>query len=115
MSITVTPDLDVTAARLAALEDQQAAIAEQITALRAVLANAVPAGGTIAVAGRTRWRVSPGKRTFSERLAGEQLPAELLERITVAKVDGAALKRISPALWEECCTVGAPFLASVKQ
>ena len=111
---TTTFDLHAAAARLAALEDRKADIDAEIAALRAALLTAAPEGSTITVQGQARWRVSPGRRTFSEKLARDVLPTTLLEQATVTKIDGAAVKRISPALWEASCTVGQPFLTAVK-
>lgn len=112
---TPTFDLHTTAARLAALEDRKADIDAEIAALRSALLSAAPEGSTITVQGHPRWRVSPGRRVFSEKLARDVLPAGVLDAATVTKVDAAAVKRLlAPALWEACCTVGQPFLTAVK-
>ena len=102
------------AERLAALESAAADIAEQIDALRAELLAASMPGDVITAGGVPRWRMAPGKRTFTESIARATLPPTIVEQATVTKLDGAAVKRISPALWEACCVQGDPFLVTVK-
>lgn len=102
------------AERLAALEAQAADLAEQIHALRTEILAAATPGDVIEAGGAPRWRVAPGKRTFTENIARATLPPAIVEQATVAKLDGAAVRRISPALWEACCIQGQPFLVSVK-
>lgn len=111
---TTTLDLHALAARLAALEDRKADIDAEIAALRSALLATAPEGSTITVAGQPRWRVNPGRRTFSEAKAIDLLPAAVLEMATVQKIDGAKVRKISEALWETCTTQGAAFLTAVK-
>lgn len=104
------------ATHLARLEAQRDQLTEQIESVRGMLLATIPLGGTVTdTQGGTRYQVRPGRRTFSERLARETLPADLLAPCEVRKVDGAALKRQSVALWEMCCTQGDPTLVKVGQ
>lgn len=109
-------DTDVAgiATRLVDLEERRDILNAQIKGLRAQLVDAVEVGGVVAVGDIDVYRVAPGRRTFSAELAAEKLPPEVLSATTVATVNGAAVKRLSPALWEACCTVGEPYLTAVR-
>ena len=37
-------------------------------------------------------------------------PTRSRQACTKQVIDGAAVKKLSPALWEQCCTQGEPFL-----
>lgn len=101
------------ALRLADIETAMTELADEAERLRAVLAATLQPGDTVAVSGVPRWRMMPGKRTFRAALAEQQLDPQTLAAVSAVKVDGAALKRLSPALWELCAPQGAPFLAKV--
>lgn len=52
-----------------------------------------------------RLSVSPSSR-FSEDLARDLLPKEVIEAATVAKLDAAAVKRmVAPTVYALCCSV----------
>lgn len=103
------------AARLAALEGQAAELNEEIRRLRAAIVAASEPGQTIEVGGVPRWKVSPGKRTFDERLARDVLNADTLAAASVFKVDSAKVKAIAGEVtWSLCCKVGDPFLVVAK-
>ena len=97
--------LAATQARIAELEETAA------TLKAVILANTAP-GDTIEVGGQPIFRVVPGRRTFKPAKAAKLLSPEVAAAATVAKIDGAALKRLSPALWEQCCDQGAPFVTA---
>ena len=80
-------DIDDIALRLADVERAMAELTEEADRLRGILAAAMA--------------------------PGQVVDAGTLAAITVAKVDGAALKRVSVALWEACAPAGEPFLAKV--
>ena len=103
------------AARLVDLEHRKAMLDEQIVDLKAQLLDAVEVGSAVSVGDRVVYRVSPGRKTFSEKKARAALPAELIDAATVEKVDGTRLKKLVPeVLWESCCNVGEPYLKAVR-
>lgn len=107
-------DIEATAKELVELEERHAEIGLRIKHLRQALVDAVEVGGIVAVGDMPLYKVNPGRRTFKEDLARERLPAEVLDACTVAKIDGAKVKHLSPAVWESCCTQGEAFLAKVS-
>ena len=109
---TITPG--EAAKQLATIQATIEQLASKADELKAIILAAVQPGETVSVNGHPIYKVSPGRRTFKEAKAREQLPAAILEAATVTKIDAAAVKRLSPALWEACCESGAPFLTAVK-
>lgn len=103
------------AARLAQLEAQAIDLADEIRRLRAAIVAETAPGTVIEVDGTPRYRVAPGRRTFSEKLAQQHLNAQTLAVCTVAKVDGAKVKAVAGEVaWGLCCTQGEPFLTATK-
>lgn len=100
-------------AQLVDLEARRAHLDDTINAIKAqLLANRQP-GDTLTLNGEPLYKVTQ-RRTFSEKAAADTLPAEVVEAATVTKIDGAAVKRISPALWETCCTLSEPYLSKAR-
>lgn len=103
-------DIAATAARLAAIEHTIADLTDEARTLRQMLVDAVEVGGTIYSDGTPLYRVAPGRRTFKPAVADHFLSDTLRQACTKQVIDGAAVKKLSPALWEQCCTQGEPFL-----
>ena len=105
------------AARLIDLQERKTIIEEQINAVRAELVDAVEVGGVISIGDRDVYKVTAGRRTFSAKLARENLPSELLEAATTIQpvLDPTRLKELTPpAMYDElCCTTGAPSLRAL--
>lgn len=104
-------DIAATAARLAAIEHTIADLTDEARTLRQMLVDAVEVGGTIQnTDGTPLYRVAPGRLTFKPAVADTILSDTLRQACTKQVIDGAAVKKLSPALWEQCCTQGEPFL-----
>ena len=101
------------ATRLVDLEARKADLELEIKRIKAELLAAAEPGDTIAVGGINLYRVTQ-RRNFNADIAADTLPAEVAAAATVTKIDGAAVKRISPALWESCCTLSEPYLTAVR-
>lgn len=101
--------LDALVARLVDLEARRADIDETITQLKAAIIAEHQPGDNIMFGGEPMYKVTQ-RRTFDTKTAATTLPAEVIEAATVSKIDGTVVKRISPALWETCCTLSEPFL-----
>lgn len=108
----MTIDVPATAARLTAIEHTIDNLTAEAKRLRQTLVDAVETGGTITTPdGTPLYRVAPGRRTFKPQLAQQLITDQaILDACTRTAIDGAAVKRLSPALWEQCCTQGEPFL-----
>lgn len=107
-------DLTALAARLADLKARRAEIDEAIDLTTdAILATAAP-GDTLALPDGTVAFTVSQRRTFSAKAAAEVLPDEVVAACSKTAIDGAAVKRLSPALWEACCTLSAPFVTAAR-
>lgn len=103
------------AARLAAIETTIHQLQDEADRLKAHLLEELPAGAIVQVGGEPRWRVQPGRRTFKPDLATQVLNPAIVAACMVPKLDGAAVKKhVLPAVYDQCCTVGQPFLAAVR-
>ena len=100
---------DALVARLVDLEARRADIDDTIAQLKAAIIAEHGVGDPVLFHGEPMYKVAQ-RRTFDAKTAADTLPAEVIEAATVSKIDGAAVKRISPALWETCCTLSEPFL-----
>lgn len=100
-------------ARLLDLEERRAHIDEAINGIKAQLLAESNPGDTLRI-GDTPVLVVTQRRTFNEKAARDTLPPTVIEAATVAKIDGQAVKRISPALWESCCTLSEPYLTKAR-
>ena len=97
-------------AQLVDLEARRAHLDETINAIKAQLLADREPGDTLTFNGEPVLKVTQ-RRTFSEKIAADTLPADILANVTVTKIDGGKVKHLSPALWESCCTVSEPYLA----
>ena len=100
-------------AQLVDLEARKAHLETTIAEVKAQLIATATPGDTLTFGGEPVYKVTQ-RRTFNEKIAADTLPAEVTAAATVTKIDGAAVKRISPALWETCCTLSEPFLAKAR-
>lgn len=107
-------DLDALARALHAYEEQAAQLAERIAVIKQAILQHTAPGGTVEVDGRTLYKVMPGRRTFQQDKARDTLPADLLAACTRQVIDGNAVKRQSAAVWEQCCTIGQPYLQAAR-
>ena len=100
-------------AQLVNLEARRADLDELIAQTKAALiANRQP-GDTLTYDGNPVYKVTQ-RRSFDAKIAEATLPPDVAAAATVAKIDGTALKRLSPALWESCCTLSEPFLTKAR-
>ena len=90
-------------------------LAEAEAKAKAVIARLLAAGDTgVSPDGEPLVRVQAGARRFDAATATANLPADLLERITVPTPDGKRAKEIlAPALWELCTKQNAPSVVVV--
>lgn len=95
------------------LEERRAALDDTIAAIKAQLITEAQPGDVLRIGDEPVVKVTQ-RRTFSEKTAAATLPPEVIEAATVAKIDGAKVKHISPALWEACTTLSEPYLARVR-
>jgi hypothetical protein len=100
-------------AQLVDLEARKADLDDLITQTKAALIADRQPGDTITYGGAPVYKVSQ-RRTFDAKIAADTLPPDVAAAATVAKIDGTALKRLSPALWETCCTLSEPYLAKAR-
>ena len=100
-------------AQLVDLEARRADLDTHIATVKAQLLDGTAPGDTLTFNGEPLYKVTQ-RRTFDAQVAADTLPPEVVEAATVAKIDGAKVKHISPALWESCCTVSEPFLAKAR-
>lgn len=106
-------DTETAAAELVTLQERIAELTMRAAELKAAILADTQPGDVVSIAGTPAWKVTT-RRTFREGKARQHLDAGLLAAITVDKIDGAALKRLSPALWEACCDESEPYLAAVR-
>jgi len=115
MTMTGTGRSTALAERLMVLEVEREQLQARIDGLRAELAGQLEPGATAADRyGRPLYTLRPGKRTFVKDLARDRLPDAVWSACLVETIDGGAVKRLSPALWEDCCQVGDPYLQAVR-
>ena len=110
-----TMSITVLAERLAALEADRDELDLEISTLRGTLAQRMQPGDTARDrGGRPLYSLRPGKRTFKADRASVVLPEAIQVACMKQTLDGVAVKRLSPALWEQCCQTGEPYLAAVR-
>ena len=100
-------------AQLVDLEARRADLDTHIAQVKAQLLDGVAPGDTLTFNGQPVYKVTQ-RRTFDAKVAADTLPAEVAAAATVAKIDGAKVKHLSPALWEACCTVSEPYLTKAR-
>lgn len=109
--------LEDLAAKLADLQAQADSIAEAITETKAQILMIADVGDLLSVNGEPLYRVQAGSRRFAEAQARKVLPADIIDAATVTepRLDSKRLRDlVPPALWDACCTVGAPAIRAVR-
>lgn len=108
------PGIEALARALHTYEEQAAQLAEQIAVIKQAILQHTAPGRTIEIDGRPVYKTMPGRRTFHQDKARDTLPPDLLAACTRQVIDGSAVKRASTAAWEQCCTVGQPYLQAAR-
>lgn len=103
-------DTTAAAAELAQVEAARDALDARAKQLRAQLAEGRAPGDTITAPDGTPLYKVATRRTFKPDLAEATLPGDVIPHVTRTTIDGAAVKRLSPALWEACTVESAPHL-----
>ena len=96
------------AAELARMETRAATLAAKIAAARAELLANHGVGEHVG-----QYLVVAGARRFNESLAREVLPADVISRATVSKIDGTIAKRLAPDMVGAMTVEGKPTLRRV--
>jgi hypothetical protein len=113
--VTGGEDAVLLAERLAHLEAERDRLQRDIDTHKAALLTLLGPGATVGSRdGTPLYRAMPGRRTFRQNLAEAVLPEPVRALCTTPTVDAGKVKRLSPALWEYCCAVGAPYLQAVR-
>ena len=105
------PTLKAAVTRLLEIREQRTALDAEETHLKTLVRAHIPVGGAGTSNGEPIVTVSPNRR-FNADLAKTTLAPELLDLITVAKIDPpTAKKTLPPALYEQCMAeVGEPVV-----
>lgn len=99
------------AQQLAEVQARIADLTQQADTIKAAIVAATRPGDVIMVNGQAAYKVRQ-RRTFNSELARETLDPGIVAAISITRLDGAALKRLSPALWAACCVTSDPYVAA---
>lgn len=105
---TIMTDYATAAAELARMETRAKTLKKKIDAAREELLAHHAVGEHVG-----QYQVIAGARRFDETLAREVLPADVISRATVSKIDGTIAKRLAPDMVGAMTVEGKPTLRRV--